>query len=197
MRILSALSMLLVSAFCLAQDGPPAKEILLSQRIFMVFMPEVKKELKIDDPQLEKIKVAFGESLRVEGEQIMIMMTGQEDFAQMQKDAAKALKPEQAKRLKELWIQSLNGIALADDEVAKDLSLTSSQKEEVNKIVLSAGEAIHELMSGGMIDQEGAKQIEKLRKQAGEKMLKLLDAEQSKTYETLKGKEFKFKGRGH
>lgn len=40
--------------------------------------------------------------------------------------------------------------------------------------------------------EEGQKKSEAIRKEAGQKMVDLLTADQKKKYEDLKGKEFKF-----
>ncbi len=186
--------MLILTSLGLAQDMPPAKEMVISKKVFLIFQAEVKKELKITDAQEGKVKEVFGDSLQVEGDKIMIMMTGDTDLDTMAKNALKVLDADQTKRLHEVWIQSLDGAAIADEEVAKPLELTADQKKSVDKLIDEAGKSIiDEIHSGAGQDLEAAKKFKEIRKKAGEKIVALLTEDQRKKYEALKGKEFKFK----
>lgn len=194
MRKIAFLSMLILTSLGLAQDMPPAKEMVISKKVFLVFQSEVKKELKITDAQEGKVKEAFGDSLQVDGDKIMIMMTGDTDLDTMAKNALKVLDADQTKRLNEVWIQSLDGAAIADDEVSKQLEITADQKKNVDKLIDEAGTAImDEIHAGAGHTEDAAKKFKEIRKKAGEKIVALLTEDQKKKYETLKGKEFKFK----
>lgn len=170
---------------------PPAKEIVISQKVFMIFRAAVKKELKITDDQEKRAKDAFGDVLQVDGDRIMITMTGDTDLKELGKNALKVLDADQTKRLKEVWIQEQFGTAIADDEVAKELALTDDQRKSADKEIESAGQALMEMFQGGDHGPEMAKKALEIRKKAGEKMLALLTEEQKKKYEAMKGKPFK------
>lgn len=191
MRKLALFSLLILSSIGLAQDMPPAKEIVISQKVFMIFRPAVKKELKITDDQEKRAKDAFGDILQVDGDRIMITMTGDTDLKELGKNALKVLDADQTKRLKEVWIQEQFGTAIADDEVAKELALTDDQRKSADKEIESAGQALMEMFQGGDHGPEMAKKALEVRKKAGEKMLALLTEEQKKKYEAMKGKPFK------
>lgn len=190
MRKLALLSLLLMAAVAPAQFS--SKELLVTKKVFTVLRAEVRQELKITEDQNTKIQNLFGDSLRVEGDKFMLMMTPDLDLDQIDKDAQKLLTADQAKRLHELWIQTHNGTALADDGLAKDLSLTDEQKKKIEKLVEEAARQLSELFGGGH-DEEAAKKSKDIRDKAGKLMLETLTEEQKKKYDELKGKEFKFK----
>lgn len=192
MRRLLALPVLLLAAFAFAQEGPPPREMLLGRKVFFVFRPEIKAELKLTSDQEKKILDAFEGSLQVDGDRIMLTLTPEADLDGMEKEAAKALSEDQRKRLDEAWIQELEGLALADEAVAKKLALTSDQKKSVEKVVAETAERLQELFMAGH-DEGTQKEAAALRKEGGKKMLALLTADQSKVYEGLKGKPLKKK----
>lgn len=187
-------SLLALSAFGASQEGPQAKEIIISKKVFLIFKPEVKKELNITADQESKVKGTFGDSLTVDGDRIMIMLTGDTDFGQLSKDALKPLSEEQLKRLTELWIQSLKGAAVGDDEIAKALELTSEQRKSIEGVMEKAGDEVLALFHESTEpDPSAEKKSREIREKAGEKMLSFLTEDQKKKYEAMKGKEFKFK----
>lgn len=195
MRKLALFALLAIAALGSAQEMR-AKEMMISKKVFVAFQPDVRAELKITDAQFEKMKNAFGDSLQIDGERLMITMTGDTDLDQMAKDAMKVLSEEQSKRLKEVWVQSCKGMAIADDDVAKELKITEDQRKSIDKIVDEAANQTMELFGGGNHDDETIKKSQKLREDAGKKLEALLTEDQKKSYEAMKGKEFKFKKSG-
>lgn len=192
MRKLAFLALLVFAGLGHAQ-GFSSKDMLVSQRVFTILRAEVKEEIKLTADQATKIKGLFGNALDEDNGHMVLMMTAETDLKQIDKDARKLLTAEQSKRLEEVWIQSLNGNALADQEVAKELKLTDEQKKSVDKLVEDAGLQLKEMMftDGGAPDS--GKKSKEITVKAGKKMLELLTEEQKKQYETMKGKEFKFK----
>jgi hypothetical protein len=193
MRKFAIFLLLTLGAIAMSQEMPPARDIMIMKRIFTIFRKGVKEELKITSAEDAKIKDAFGGALEVDGDKVMISLTGENDFDDMCKKALKALDEDQQKRLIEIWIQSLQGAALGDDEIAKKVDLTDDQKKGIGKLIDDAGAKILELFSPGSDPgEEGQKKSEAIRKEAGQKMVALLTDDQKKKYEALKGKEFKF-----
>jgi Spy/CpxP family protein refolding chaperone len=195
MRKFALFTLLAIAALGSAQEMR-AKDMLVSKKVFIALQAEVRAELKVTDDQFQKIKDAFGESLQIEEDRIMVMVTDGQDLNQMAKDALKSLTPEQSKRLNEVWIQSMKGAAVADEEVAKELKLTDEQKKAIDKLVQDAGQQIIDLYSGGNHDESSVKQASEIRSKAGTKMIEVLTEEQKKSYEAMKGKDFKFKNPG-
>lgn len=115
MRKFAIFLLLTLGAIAMSQEMPPARDIMIMKRIFTIFRKGVKEELKITSAEDAKIKDAFGGALEVDGDKVMISLTGENDFHYMCKKALKVLDEGQQKRLIEIWIQSLQGSALGDD----------------------------------------------------------------------------------
>jgi hypothetical protein len=195
MRKLLLLPILAIAALSQAQEMPSPKDILLGKKVFFVLTPQVKEALKLDKDQDRKIKDAFGDSLQVDGDRIMLMIQPGTDLGQMEKDAMKVLTETQVKRLNELFVQRAGGLTLLDDETAKHLKLSDDQKKAVAKLGEEAAEKVMELMHGGH-DDDSAKKGLQLRRDYGKKMEALLSEEQKKSFESLKGELIKWKEDG-
>lgn len=167
-------------------------DIVIGRLAFLAFRPDVKTELKVTETQFAKMKAAFGDSLQVEGHQISILITGNEDLAAMEKEALAALDQSQTKRLNELRAQFIGALVLGLEKPAKEVGLSEDQKKEVATILRSTAESLQELFMAG--HGEGtANEANDLRKKGSAKVLALLDEGQKRKFETLLGKPFKFK----
>lgn len=108
-------------------------------------------------------------------------------------ELAKILKPEQLKRLNEIYIQQAGVAALQDDEVAEQLKITDEQKEKFAKVREENQSAMRELFqdAGPDGDREAMRtKMTELRKQNEEKTLAVLTDAQKKQFEEMKGKKF-------
>ena len=184
--------------FCLAasaQDGPSAKEIILGRRVFVTFRKEVRVELKITDAQNKKIIDAFEGTVEVDGDSIMIQLTGDQDLKKLEANAIKVLDEVQRKRLEELWLQSVGAYAAGDDTIAKALSVTAEQTKKIDKIFDDTKDEILDLYMSGH-SEDNVKKGEAIR-DSGRKLVEaILTKEQIKMLEDMKGKPFKFKKDG-
>ena len=172
-----------------AQQGPPPRELMLTKRIFLALNPNVKSEIKLTGDEREKIMNAFNGALEIEGERIRLSLSGGQDLGEMVAEGMKVLDAGQRRRLEELWIQRLKGLAIADDEIAKKVGLTAEQKREADRLVEEGGNAIAEIMMGNPSPNKG-KKVDAIRSDYGKRVLNLLTEGQKKTYEGLKGKPF-------
>lgn len=108
-------------------------------------------------------------------------------------ELAKILKPEQVKRLNEIYIQQAGIAALQDAEVSETLKITDEQKEKMGKVREENQTAMRELFGGGGAggDREAMRtKMADLRKQNEEKTLAVLTEDQKKQFEEMKGKKF-------
>jgi len=108
-------------------------------------------------------------------------------------ELAKILKPDQIKRLREIYIRQLGVAALNDEDVAKDLGISDEQKTKLTKVREEQGAAMREAFgaAGGGGDREAARtKMTELRKSSEEKTLAVLTEDQKKKFEELKGKKF-------
>jgi len=165
---------------------------MLSKQVFILFTPKVKSEINLTPSQLTKIQDAFGDCLQVEGDRISIRLTGGQDLSEMESQAMKVLEAPQRKRLEEIWIQRLGGIALADDAIAKKVGLNANQKQEADRLVEQGGNEIAEMAPDGH-SPETLKKMTDIRTKVGKKIEALLTEEQKKIFEELKGKPFAMK----
>ena len=131
----------------------------------------VRKELKLTDEQLAKVPDAVLKAL------------------------AEVLNPDQMKRLKEITLQVRGYKALTDAKVQTALKMTDEQKDSVKTIVADSDKEMKELFSGG----GGKGNFEKvltLRKEAQEKAMGVLNADQKKSWKEMTGEEFKMETPG-
>jgi Spy/CpxP family protein refolding chaperone len=156
----------------------------------------VQKELNITDAQKTKLKEAL-DKVREDNKDIIAKgrdMTA-EDRAKLAKagnDAiAKVLDEKQAKRFKEIQLQTQGARALQSQEVQSKLKLSDDQKEKIKKINEESGEKMRELFGGGF-NEETAKKMAELRKETMDKATGVLSDEQKKTWKEMTGKPFQF-----
>jgi len=109
-------------------------------------------------------------------------------------ELAKILKPEQLKRLTEIYIQQAGVAALNDADIAEKLKISDDQKEKMSKVREEQQTAMRELFAGGRDgggDREGLRaKMEESRKKTEEKILAVLNDDQKKQFEEMKGKKF-------
>jgi hypothetical protein len=106
---------------------------------------------------------------------------------------ADILLPHQIKRLNEIYVQQAGTAALLDEEVGKQLGITAAQRTEIAKVRDANDEAMRsqgrEAFAG--LDEEArrAKFIE-MRKANDDKVIAVLNADQKRKFEEMKGKAF-------
>ncbi len=152
---------------------------------------QVQKALEIVDDQVEQIdeignemrdamRDAFQNFRDMSDEERQKKMTElNEDF---QAKVDEILLPHQQKRLKQIALQQrtrgMNGIAGAlDGDLAKELKITSAQKEEMQKVAEEARKEMEE-------------KIVQLRKDMEDKVLSVLDSDQREKFQELVGEPF-------
>jgi len=182
--------------------GPQAGSMLLLNRGVqdeLKLTDEQKAELKkVQDEQREafqKLRDAGGDRAKAQE----IMQKAREDMTKAADKVKANLKPEQAKRFKQIQIQVGGLTALNLPEVQKDLNLTDKQKSEIKSIQEDAQKDARELFQGagrggnrGQF-QELMQKVQKLNEEAMDKALGVLTTEQKQTLKELQGPKFDFK----
>ena len=106
-------------------------------------------------------------------------------------ELAKILKPEQLKRLTEIYIQQAGIAALQDADVAEKLKITDDQKEKFAKVREENQTATRDAFRDAGEDRDAIRtKMADLRKQNEEKTLAVLTEDQKKQFEEMKGKKF-------
>jgi hypothetical protein len=173
----------------------------------LVRMPEVQKELKLDKEEVDKATEALKKvndahqedraKLRdLDQEERMVKMRelGQVVYTESMTALNDVFKPDQIKRLKQLYLQRLGAGAFTNAEVVKELKLTSEQQDKIKTINEDSRAAMRELFQSG---QGGAgagamQKMEGLNKETMSKVVGVLTDDQKKSWKEMTGDEFKF-----
>lgn len=194
LKLIGTVAALVASSLVHGQGMPPAKDLLLARQIFVALRPSVSKELKLTEAQKGKIEEAFNGGLHVEGDKVMITISGGggDSLDEMSASAMKVLDAAQSARLKEIWLQEQGSLAVLDSTFAKALSLTKDQIAQSEKVAESVASKVMDLFQDMSGDHEAAaKKVNALRDDARKQIDAILTPEQRKTLDSLKGKPFK------
>jgi len=173
--------------------------------IMLLNAEPVQKELELVDDQIQNIK-KYSEEQQAAGRERMEKLRDlsdderREKMQELMKDSEKkatakldeVLLPHQRDRLKEIGIQVRGPQAIAADDIADKLALTSEQKEQIEKLGEENREKMRELFQGGGgggDPEANREKMQKMRKESGEKLLGVLTADQKQKYEKLQGKK--------
>jgi Spy/CpxP family protein refolding chaperone len=162
----------------------------------------VQEDLKLSDDQIKKVQEYNQKALAGFRD---LQGLSQEERTKKLEDSRKegekfladTLKPEQAKRLKEISFQQAMklgmGAVLNNQEYAKDLNLTDEQKDKIKAMGEDARKFREELgiQRGQRPTEEQQKKQADFRKGQDEKYSKMLTEDQKAKLKTLAGAEFK------
>jgi hypothetical protein len=197
--VLPVVAAALLVAPALAQFGPRGG--MRGGAGMLLGNPGVQKELKLTDDQLKKVE----EQVRKNGEKAReAFQSGdrekaQEVFKEIATETDKFIKDtlnaDQQKRLKQIQRQQAGPGAFTDEETAKELKLNGEQKDDIKKVNADLQSQTQELFQG--IDrqdrekmQEAFKKSQGMRKEALEKITKMLTPDQKKAWKELTGEPF-------
>jgi hypothetical protein len=167
----------------------------------------VQKELKLDDDQTTKAN-ELGQKMMAEMREKMEGVSQEERREKMPaimkeinataaKSAGEFLKADQLARLKQISIQTQGIRAFADEDVAKKLNLTDSQKSDIKTISEETMEEMRAVPFGqDQSDEEraaNAKKRAEINKGAMDKVAAKLNDEQQKGWKELIGAPFELK----
>jgi Spy/CpxP family protein refolding chaperone len=165
----------------------------------------VQKELKLDDEQTTKAK-DLGQKLMTEMREKTADLSQEDRREKMpaimkevnataMKSAGEFLKADQVARLKQIYIQTQGIRAFADEEVAKKMNLTDTQKSDIKTISDETMEEMRGVPFGQDQSEEeraaNAKKRAEINKGALDKVTAKLNDEQQKSYKELIGAPFK------
>lgn len=187
------------------QGGQGGGDITMS----LLRVEAVQEELEISSEQKAAL-VKLAQSSRPERPDANFREMSEEDrtafFEKMrakQKEQAEAMKDElmivlsvdQNERLKEIALQLRGVAALADPEVASELSITSTQKTELKEMQETIRdemrEKMREMFTGGGGDRENMREkFQEVREEMEAKVLGVLNSDQKSKFEGMKGEPF-------
>ncbi|MCH8921711.1 MAG: hypothetical protein IIA67_01030 [Planctomycetes bacterium] len=166
----------------------------------LIGIEQVRKELKVTDDQKSKLDEIQKKQRSASRE----LFSGLRDLPQDERRAKftelrelnkkftaqtnEVLSADQKKRLQEITIQVRGGSALSSGDVAKALGLSDEQKKKLTAVNADYRTKTRELFQG---DREGRREkFSALRKENGEKLLAVLNADQKEKFEKMQGKKF-------
>ena len=146
---------------------------------------EVRKEIKMSEEQLEKVRDAMSEL--------------EKEIAELRaKKLAEVLEPSQKERLDQIVMQQQPMLtALQDEQIAEKLKMKADQVEEIKAIGESYQRDVRELFSerGGDF-RERMEKAQALRQEAEEKAGDVLTSTQKKNWDKMVGEKFEMPRRG-
>jgi hypothetical protein len=182
--------------------------------LFLLRIPEVQQELKMTQPQIQKLDAKQQEVMEemrnamqeVGGPQGLQGMSPEDRNKLMQKmqsiqqkAIADVLDAQQQKRFHQIELQSQGAMALMRPEIASELKLSSDQQTKMRQIVQAGMEEQRKLAQGvdfrNMTDEERQKlffQSRAIQKSTNEKLLAVLTEAQRKQWAAMIGPPFKF-----
>jgi hypothetical protein len=197
--LLCATSLLALLAVGPAATAQPPGGGMFRNQAMLLMQESVRKELKLSDEQAKKVE-EVGASMREKMMDIFQNSEGDDRRTKMQelmketeKTIGEILKADQTKRLKQIGYQLAGAQAFGDPELAKTLKITDEQKKDIQTINMETMAAMRELFQGGggPPDEETMKKMQELRKGAVEKVVKLFNDDQKKSWKDLQGEPFK------
>ena len=178
---------------------------------FLVQMPEVQKELKLEQTQIELLQDLRQNGPRPNFQELQNLSPEerQKRFQAMQADQEKKvgeiLNKQQMSRLKELQLQQQGVRALDRVEVANALKLTGDQKNQVKNAIQGEREVMRQAFQGFQpggaqpSDEErqaAFKKIQDTRTATDAKLNAILTPAQKQQLTTMQGAKFNFPQRG-
>jgi Spy/CpxP family protein refolding chaperone len=170
-------------------------------------MESVQKELKMTQPQIEKLD-SKQQEVRAQMQELFQNSGGfqnmspedrQKLFAKSQeiqhKAVADILDTTQMKRFEQLELQQQGPSALMRKDIADRLKLTEAQRSKLMGIQQQAQSDMRALFQGGgfgNMTEENRQKFQAIQKTANEKALAVLTAEQQKQWKQMLGAPFTF-----
>jgi hypothetical protein len=165
-------------------------------QLLLANQKSVQEELKLSADQIEKVSAAYKKQqaafpgLREIQEEAERSKKMQDLVKEGDKAVADALKPEQAKRLKQIYYQQLGAQAFELPDVAKELNLTADQKQKLKDIQAAALKERSQIFQPGGNREEMQKKMAEITKKTNTESLAVLTDEQKGSLKKLTGETF-------
>jgi hypothetical protein len=155
----------------------------------------VQDDLKLTPAQVAVVVSAAETEMRTFNR---ILPLGPDEHAQRIKElsqesdrlAAKILNPAQANRLRQISLQVQGPRAFTDPDLVHELGLTEEQTQHIGKVVAETNPHLGQVIQPGMTPDEANRKLRELDKNARDKILKLLTAEQLAKWKEMTGEAF-------
>jgi hypothetical protein len=173
--------------------------------IGLLDVPEIQKELKLDESQVQKSKDLI-EATRQKSfrnvDQILKLPEAERRPKQLElqramneesmKNAGAFLKPEQHKRLYQLEIQRRGFNAFYDPEIIKKLGFTEEQNGKFKTIVTEEQDVVRALQTAAAEGKAVMPRVSVLREATLARIVGILTDDQKKKWKEMNGEPFEF-----
>jgi Spy/CpxP family protein refolding chaperone len=160
--------------------------------LFLLRSEVVQNDLKLSDDQKESItklqdkaREAFSELQGLSQEERQTKM--QELRKEQEEKIGGILNDKQKARLKEIGLQQSGAFAPANKEVAEALKLTDDQVNKIKELTDSFRKDVQAAAANSGDRTAARDEITKLRKESGEKIMAVLNADQKAAFEKMQG----------
>jgi hypothetical protein len=205
---LAALGSVVLAVYMLtgsAKIGPPFRDDALTagpEPLLLLNQASVQKELRLSKRQIQQVEAAgqrqFAGRGRGQGRRNAsagLSATTAPRPARMGRKheeafVAQMLNSQQLMRLHQITLQQVGGLALGSKQTADDLSLTISQRKQVNAVLEKLAGQRDDAFQQRPRGPEAWQQFREARQAAGEKLLALLTPDQQTHWNNLTGAPF-------
>jgi len=193
MKSLTTLVLLLSALTARAQFEFP----LTQPKFVMLTNPLVKEHLKVTSEQSSKIDKILEDIVQRDGDKVMIVLRGDTDTKDLDKDVTAVLDDKQKERLAQLWRQQNGLVALSEDKTAGEFGVTDEQKKKLSKIFDDYRSELQDFFmtqhsGGGEEISIDRKKMDEMKKKVEEKISAELTEEQQKKWKASLGEKFEF-----
>jgi hypothetical protein len=165
---------------------------------FLLAAKEVQEELKLSPEQVRKVREAaekdrHAQRLIESGPAADADKRWRELLAESEKAAAAILSPPQLKRFRQIRLQQVGAVALADPKLADQLKLTEDQRKAVKAIAQDREAKARAVVADpDLANREVAAKISELTRAADAEVRKRLTADQRAKWEEMIGEPFRW-----
>ncbi|MBS1714164.1 MAG: hypothetical protein JST30_07480 [Armatimonadetes bacterium] len=193
MKSLTTLVLLLSALTARAQFEFP----LTQPKFVLMTNPLVKEHLKVSSEQTSKIDKVLEDIVQRDGDKVMVVLRGDMDMTDLDKDVLAVLDEKQRVRFAQLWRQQNGLVALSEEKTAAEFSVTDEQKKKLSKIFEEYRTELTDFFmnqhsNGNEEVSVDRKKMEEMKKGVEAKIRVELTEEQQKKWKESLGEAFEF-----
>lgn len=194
LKSLFALTLLTLCTLSFAQHEFPVAQ----PKFILAVNKQVQEHLKLSEDQKKKIGAVLEGIVQDDGHgRQMIMLSGDTDMDQLDKDVLSILDKDQTKRYNQIYMQQNGFAALSRKEFAEMLGVSEEQSKKLEVVWSGHRDRMQEYFTE---NAPGSKELsvtredmQKLRKQTDKEAEAVLTAEQLTKWKELLGEKFELK----
>lgn len=194
LKSLFALTLLTLCSVCFAQHEFPVSQ----PKFILALNKQVQEHLKLTEDQKKKIAGVVEGIVQDDGHgRQMIMLSGDTDMDQLDKDVLSALDKDQTKRYNQIYMQQNGFASLSRKEFAEMLGVNNEQSKKLEGVWANHRDRMQDYFTENAPGSKELKvtkdDMDKLRKQTDKEAEAVLTPEQLTKWKELQGEKFELK----